>query len=68
MLGALDPARVTIDLHDGQGMLQDESELVINLMQLHLVRLLRVAPSLQILDGTTFAIQVPIPINPPRLL
>ena len=35
-----------------------DAELLVGLLKSHLVRMLRVAPALQMLDFTTFAIQV----------
>lgn len=58
MLGALDPSRVVVESLGKKTMILDETTLVTSLMKTHLVRLLRVAPSLQVLDATTFAIQV----------
>lgn len=62
MLGALDPVRVIVEQHERKTMILDESTLVVTLMKSHLVRLLRVASSLQVLDSTTFAIQVSLSI------
>jgi serine/threonine-protein kinase ATR len=58
MLGALDPSRVVVESFGKRTRFLDETALVTSLMKTHLVRLLRVAPSLQVLDATTFAIQV----------
>lgn len=63
MLGALDPVRVISEPHERNTMILDESTLVVTLMKSHLVRLLRVASSLQVLDSTTFAIQVSLMLS-----
>ncbi|PSC70468.1 serine threonine-kinase ATR isoform X1 [Micractinium conductrix] len=57
VLGAVDPARVAIDLQPPAPRCGSDGELVVALISRHLVRLLKTAPSLQVLDVTVLAIQ-----------
>ena len=47
-----------VDLEPPPRMSTMDAELLVGLLKGHLVRMLRVAPALQMLDFTTFAIQV----------
>ena len=58
LLGAVDPARLSVKTRLPEELYTEPDELLIALISKHLVRLLRVAPSLQVLDSATFAIQV----------
>ncbi|GAB4817356.1 hypothetical protein N2152v2_004402 [Parachlorella kessleri] len=57
LLGAVDPSRVQLDLQPPPTMCRSEGDLVITLVTRHLLRLLKTASSLQVLDAATFAIQ-----------
>lgn len=61
LLGAVDPARLSLNVRTPDKLCASTEELLVDLVTKHLVRLLRVAASLQTLDATTFAIQVRIP-------
>ena len=52
---------VQVDLEPPQQMVAPDAELLVALLERHLLRMLRVAPNLQMLDFTTFAIQVSRP-------
>ena len=58
LLGAVDPARLSVKTRLPEELYTEPDDLLIALISKHLARLLRVAPSLQVLDSTTFAIQV----------
>lgn len=58
LLGAIDPARLALEPPAPDSLHTDTAHLLVELISSHLVRLLRVAPSLPVLDATTFAIQV----------
>lgn len=58
LLGAIDPARLSIERAAPDALCSSTAELLVELVSKHLVRLLRVAPSLFVLDAATFAIQV----------
>lgn len=57
-LGAVDPARITLDLAPPPRMVTSQQDLLLTLLGHHLVRVLRVASSLQVLDAASVAIQV----------
>ncbi|KAI3426356.1 hypothetical protein D9Q98_008728 [Chlorella vulgaris] len=57
MLGAVDPSRLQIELQPPASRCTSDGVLLVTLISRHLVRLLKTAPSLQVLDGTTLAIQ-----------
>lgn len=52
-----------VDLEPPQQMVAQDAELLVVVLERHLVRMLRVARQLQMLDFTTFAIQVSVPIS-----
>lgn len=58
LLGAVDPARVSVELAVIPSLLSNDADILKALVSDHLVRLLRVAASRQHLDSATFAIQV----------
>ena len=58
LLGAVDPARVAITLDPPEALCRTIQELLISLITRHLVRLLRVASHIFVLDATSLAIQV----------
>ena len=58
LLGAIDPTRLHIDAEPLPTMHATLKQLLMALLERHLVRLLRVASSLHVLDIATFAIQV----------
>lgn len=49
--------RLQVELEPPQEMVGTDAELLVAVLEQHLVRMLRVAPHLQMLDFTTFAIQ-----------
>ncbi|KAL4421833.1 hypothetical protein ABPG77_001622 [Micractinium sp. CCAP 211/92] len=57
ILGAVDPARVSVELQPPAQRCTSDGELLVTLIARHLVRLLKTAPNLQVLDGATLAIQ-----------
>jgi serine/threonine-protein kinase ATR len=57
MLGAVDPARLQVDPQPPASRCTSDVELLVTLISRHLVRLLKTAPSLQVLDAATLAIQ-----------
>ena len=58
LLGTLSILCPQVDLEPPPRMVATEAELLKGVLTGHLVRMLRVAPHLQMLDFTTFAIQV----------
>lgn len=58
MLGAVDPARISLDLAPPPSLKHSQHDLLSTLLSQHLVRVLRVASSLQVLDAASVAIQV----------
>lgn len=58
ILGAVDPARVALDLAPPPSLKHSQHDLLVTLLTQHLVRVLRVASSLQVLDAASVAIQV----------
>lgn len=58
ILGAVDPARVALDLAPPPSLKHSQPDLLVTLLTQHLVRVLRVASSLQVLDAASVAIQV----------
>lgn len=59
LLGAVDPARVAVELSTAPRLLSSDSDILVALINNHLVRLLRVASSMNQLDFAALAIQVP---------
>ncbi|BDA43155.1 Serine/threonine-protein kinase ATR at C-terminar half [Coccomyxa sp. Obi] len=57
LLGAVDPARITLDLAPPPSLKHSQHDLLVTLLTQHLVRVLRVASSLQVLDAASVAIQ-----------
>ncbi len=57
-VGAVDPARVSLQTGPPPRLAAGQHALLVALLTDHLVRLLRVAPSLQVLDAASVAIQV----------
>ncbi|KAK9914842.1 hypothetical protein WJX75_001188 [Coccomyxa subellipsoidea] len=57
ILGAVDPARVALDLAPPPSLKHSQHDLLVTLLTQHLVRVLRVASSLQVLDAASVAIQ-----------
>lgn len=58
LLGAVDPARLDVKAAPPESLHSLTLTLLTELISKHLVRLLRVASSLPVLEATTFAIQV----------
>lgn len=58
LLGAIDPARLLIKAEPLPALHTSLKQLLLTLLEKHLIRLLRVASSLQLLNFATFAIQV----------
>ena len=58
LLGAVDPARVEVALDPPDSLCRSTQELLTTLIIKHLVRLLRVASHIFVLDAASFAIQV----------
>lgn len=58
LLGAVDPARVEVALDPPDSLCRCTQELLTTLIVKHLVRLLRVASHIFVLDAASFAIQV----------
>lgn len=58
LLGAVDPARVEVALDPPDSLCHSTQELLTTLIVKHLVRLLRVASHIFVLDAASFAIQV----------
>jgi len=58
LLGAIDPARLNVKALPPEALFEVIGDLLRQLFSKHLIRLLRVAPSLAVLNATTFAIQV----------
>ena len=58
LLGALDPARLSLKMLLPEALSTTEQKLIMTLVSRHLVRILRTASNLQALDSVTFAIQV----------
>lgn len=58
LLGAVDPARVPLPLPPSNSLVASDLTLLTELIQRHLVRVLRVASHLFQLDAATFALQV----------
>ena len=63
LLGAVDPARVSVELCAAPRLANSDADILVALISDHLVRLLRVASSRQHLDSATFAIQVGLPAS-----
>ena len=57
-MSAVDPARLSLKVDPPDSLCNSIQELLVVLMSKHLVRLLRVASSLPVLDAAAFAIQV----------
>ena len=58
IVGAVDPARVSLAMQPPAKLTQTQHVLLTTLLTEHLVRILRVASSLQVLDAASVAIQV----------
>jgi len=58
LLGAVDPARVVVALDPPESLCRSTKDLLIILIMRHLVRLLRVASHIFVLDAAALAIQV----------
>jgi len=58
LLGAVDPARVVVALDPPESLCRSTKDLLIVLIMRHLVRLLRVASHIFVLDAAALAIQV----------
>lgn len=58
IVGAIDPARVSLQAAPPPRLAIGQHALLVTLLTEHLVRILRVAPSLQVLDAASVAIQV----------
>ena len=58
IVGAVDPARVSLAMQPPAKLAQTQHALLTRLLTEHLVRILRVASSLQVLDAASVAIQV----------
>ncbi len=58
IVGAVDPARVSLAMQPPARLAQTQHALLTTLLTEHLVRILRVASSLQVLDAASVAIQV----------
>ena len=67
IVGAVDPARVSLAMQPPAKLAQTQHVLLTTLLTEHLVRILRVASSLQVLDAASVAIQVCPLIPPPSL-
>lgn len=57
IVGAVDPARVSLNMQPLPRLLSTHHALLTRLLSDHLVRILRVASSLQVLDAASVAIQ-----------
>lgn len=64
IVGAVDPARVSLAMQPPAKLAQTQHALLMTLLTEHLVRILRVASSLQVLDAASVAIQVRPLIHP----
>ena len=58
LLGAVDPARVAVTLDPPEALCRSTQDLLVILITRHLVRLLRVASHILVLDAASLAIQV----------
>ena len=58
LLGAVDPARVAVEMSRAPPLRSNDTEILLALINEHLVRLLRVASTMHQLDCAALAIQV----------